>query len=373
VKTRLVLSSEPQQTPRVMQTASVLDVPLDKKLTRIWHVDLPLDGRDDWNIGLFVGASGAGKTQVARHLWPGQFTEHRWTDRALVDDFPDGLSIKAIQGALTSAGLSTVSAWLRSWGSLSGGERFRADMARVIAETPPGQIAVIDEFTSTVDRQVAQVASHALQKAARRGGLKIVALSCHYDIVDWLQPDWLCEMPEGAFTWRSVQRHPELTIEVRRVPRQLWARFAPHHYLSAHLPTAAICYGAFAGEEPVAFAAVLQRVHPSAKARRIWVLSRLVTMPDWQGLRIGVSLEDWLAQYYCRLGFRFRTLTSHPAMSRYHAASPNWYLVHSGQAHQLRSGKRANAGFRQHQAELRMLGVSCWEYSLRPVEKAAAG
>jgi hypothetical protein len=356
VKTRLVLSSEPQQTPRVMQTASVLDVPLDKKLTRIWHVDLPLDGRDDWNIGLFVGASGAGKTQVARHLWPGQFTEHRWTDRALVDDFPDGLSIKAIQGALTSAGLSTVSAWLRPWGSLSGGERFRADMARVIAETPPGQIAVIDEFTSTVDRQVAQVASHALQKAARRGGLKIVALSCHYDIVDWLQPDWLCEMPEGAFTWRSVQRRPPVDLHIRRVPRQLWARFADYHYLTSQLPTAAVCYGTFIGEVCVCFSACIRRAYPNARARRIWQVARQVTLPDYRGLRIGCVTEDWLAEYYCRLGFRFRSLTSHPGAIRYYQQSPHWYLVHREETQQVRPGKRTEA----------------WEYSLRPAGKAVA-
>jgi hypothetical protein len=229
---------------------------------------------------------------------------------------------------------------------------------------------VIDEFTSTVDRQVAMAASHALQKAARRGGLKIVALSCHYDITDWLQPDWLCELPEGAFTWRSVQRHPELTLEIRRVPRSVWTRFAPYHYLTANLPTSAICYGTFIGDEIVCFTACTQRVHPNAKARLIWQAARQVTLPDWQGLRIGCETEDWLAAYYVSLGYRFRSLTSHPGAIRYYQQHPNWYLVHRGEAHQLKSGKRANAGFRKHQGELRMLGVQCWEWHSAPAVAA---
>jgi hypothetical protein len=36
--------------------------------------------------------------------------------------------------------------------------------------------------------------------------------------------------------------------------------------------------------------------------------------------------------------------------------------VHRGDAHQLKSGGRSNNGFRAHQAQLRMLGVQCWEF-----------
>src|SRR5580693_1272571 len=102
----------------------MFDVPLDEKLTRVWDVELPLEGRDDWNLGLIVGASGAGKTSVARHFWPGQFTQPAWSGAALIDDFADGLSIKTIQSALTGAGLGTISAWMRPHATLSGGERF---------------------------------------------------------------------------------------------------------------------------------------------------------------------------------------------------------------------------------------------------------
>src|SRR5580693_2292595 len=144
----------------------MFDVPLDEKLTRSWDVSLPIEDRD-WNLGLITGPSGSGKTSLGRHLWPGQFVKPAWTGGAMIDDFAANLPIKTIQMALTGAGLSTITAWIRPHESLSNGEQFRADMARIIAETPPGQVAVIDEFTSVVDRQVAMAASHALQKAAR--------------------------------------------------------------------------------------------------------------------------------------------------------------------------------------------------------------
>jgi hypothetical protein len=51
---------------------------------------------------------------------------------------------------------------------------------------------VVDEFTSVVDRQIAKVGALAFGKAWRRNkGHKAVLLSCHYDIIEWLQPDWV--------------------------------------------------------------------------------------------------------------------------------------------------------------------------------------
>lgn len=50
---------------------------------------------------------------------------------------------------------------------------------------------VFDEFTSVVDRKVAQTASLAVSKAVRRAEKQFIAVSCHYDILDWLEPDWV--------------------------------------------------------------------------------------------------------------------------------------------------------------------------------------
>ena len=75
--------------------------------------------------------------------------------------------------------------WLRPYQVLSNGERFRADLARAICEAP-AQL-VIDEFSSVVDRQIAYIGAGAFAKAWRRTGGQAVLLTCHYDVLDWLE------------------------------------------------------------------------------------------------------------------------------------------------------------------------------------------
>ena len=52
-------------------------------------------------------------------------------------------------------------------------------------------IIVFDEFTSVVDREIAKVSTFDIGKAVRRSAKKFIAVTCHYDVVDWLDPDWV--------------------------------------------------------------------------------------------------------------------------------------------------------------------------------------
>ena len=84
----------------------------------------------------------------------------------------------------------------------------------------------MDEFTSVVDRTVARIGSAALARTVRGRGLRFVAVSCHDDIIDWLQPDWVYrpalavggEKTDAgdAFTWRLLRRRPRIVVEVSR-------------------------------------------------------------------------------------------------------------------------------------------------------------
>ena len=81
---------------------------------------------------------------------------------------------------------------------------------------------MVDEFTSTVDRTVAQVSSHATQKAVRRSQRKLVAISCHFDLLDWLQPDWVYRPDTVDFEWRRLQRHPDLDLQITTLSHSAW-------------------------------------------------------------------------------------------------------------------------------------------------------
>ena len=183
------------QTPRVLQIAGMFDVPVQEKSRVDLRGELPLEERP-WNVGLIVGPSGSGKTTVARELFGAAMVNgFEWPeDRSLLDGFPDGCGIKDVTAYLTAVGFGTVPNWLRPFRVLSNGEQFRATVARALSET--NDLVVIDEFTSVVDRQVAQVASHSVQKTIRRAGRQLVpspvimTSSSGYSRIGSTSPTW---------------------------------------------------------------------------------------------------------------------------------------------------------------------------------------
>jgi hypothetical protein len=372
-------------TPRVKQLEGMFDVPPAERSARRWEVELPLEDRD-WRIGLVVGPSGCGKTTLARELFPGSLVEgFAWpADKSIVDAFPSGLGIQEISGLLSSVGFSSPPSWLRPFGALSNGEQFRVTIARALAEQP--DLAVIDEFTSVVDRTVARIGSAAIARTIRRSNRRLVAVTCHYDIIDWLDPDWIYDPAAGEFEWRCLRRaserreeaspgestfggaclyarRPAIALEIARVHRTAWRLFKPHHYLSGELNKSAKCFVAFvedgveeskgskSGEEaspiqaPLAGNVAMRSVDAAdqpviASSRRpaaftavlhapdarggYWREHRTVCLPDFQGVGIGNALSEFVAALFVATGKRYCSRTSHPAMTRHRATSKLW-------------------------------------------------
>lgn len=367
--TVITRSSRIKLSTRVRQIASLLDVPVNERSDLKWTVNLPLK-KQPWQIGLICGPSGCGKSTIADELFGDRvIRDLEWpADRSILDSFPEGMGAQEIVGLLTAVGLGSAPAWLRPHQVLSTGEQFRATMARALAEAGDADPLVVDEFTSVVDRQVAKVCSHAIQKTVRKRGQQLVAVSCHDDIVEWLQPDWIYQPELGEFTWRCLQRRPTLTLDVCPVDRTVWQVFRRHHYLSANLPSGPGCqaYGGFVNGKCVAFAWVAGVPHPSPTARSIRRVRRLVVLPDWQGLGIGTRLEEHLAQRYTEHGFRFRSVVSHPGMVRYYLRSPRWRVERRPKdvatLRMLNSGRTANRSLAAHQADPRQLLTWAFAY-----------
>jgi GNAT superfamily N-acetyltransferase len=311
------------ETPRVQQISGMFDVAPTRISSQCWEFDFDLP--EEWNVGLIVGPSGSGKSSVARHVFGDQIVE-RWdwpADRSILDGFPKDLGIKEVVELLSSVGFSTPPAWLRPFHALSNGEQFRVNLARTLAECK--DLAVIDEFTSVVDRQVAQVGSSAVAKAVRRRGQKFVAVSCHFDIIDWLDPDWIFQPAGGVLERRSLQGRPELEMEIYEVHRSAWDLFKPHHYLSSSIHPASKCFVGLIRGRPVAFDSYLHFPHP--KVRDVKIGHRLVVLPDYQGLGIGGKFEEWIGAYLHARGFRYHNVTAHPALISYCNRSPRWKLT----------------------------------------------
>lgn len=137
-----------------------------------------------FGLGVIVGSSGSGKTQILIHYF-GLFSKPKWSkNKAIVSHFTSPQ--KAVE-RLSAAGLSSIPTMCKPYHVLSTGEAYRADVARMIRDG-----AVIDEYTSVVNRETAKSLSVALRKYIRTQNLKDVVLAtCHRDVLDWLEPDWV--------------------------------------------------------------------------------------------------------------------------------------------------------------------------------------
>lgn len=310
------------ETARTVQARSLFDLKCRQSEFHL-DIELPLEDRP-WNLGLIVGPSGCGKSSLARSLWPDSGAPWApWPlDRSILDGFT--LPIAETVELLSSVGFSSPPDWFKPFRVLSTGQQFRANLARMLAEAQPGQPVVVDEFTSTVDRTVAQIGSAATARTVRARQLQVVALTCHEDVEDWLQPDWVCRPAEATFTWRHLRGRPPIDLAISRVYPDAWNCFRRHHYLSSNLLKPAVCWCAFWRGTPVAFSAWVRWIGSGPPA---WREHRTVVLPDFQGVGIGRSLSNFAASCWEALGFLARSTTSHPAFVSSRMRDPGWQLV----------------------------------------------
>lgn len=360
MKVDLTLSSKIPTTFRAAKVLGLFDIQRTEEQTVHITADIPLEDKD-WQVGAIVGASGSGKSTIARHLWPeATFTsgDHEWVEDCLLDDFPKELSPDQIIGLLTSVGFSSAPAWLRPYRVLSVGQQFRADVARTLSmglaqpqseSTVPREPIALDEFTSTVDRTVAKAVSVAVAKHVRRNSQRFVAVTCHKDVLPWLQPDWYYDTDSGAFTWGCNQR-PSIRVEVREGSRTAWRLFREHHYLSHDLANSSrvfLGYVSLDGEDERL--AAFMGLMPCAGHKGWWRAHRLVVLPDMQGLGIGNKFQEAIAeQLWVGERKRYRVTTSAPGLIHYARRRPDiWRMAmapkmkpQAGKTSSLRKGKK---------------------------------
>jgi GNAT superfamily N-acetyltransferase len=201
-------------------------------------------------------------------------------------------------------------------------------------------LVVFDEFTSVVDRNVAKVCSAAIAKGIRRGHLpcRFVAVTCHYDVAEWLEPDWVLDMATCRLERRRLRR-PRIELEIHRCRLAAWQLFKRHHYLSGSLAIGARSYLTTWDGVPVNFCATLPVIGKRSHRR----FTRIVTLPDYQGIGIGMRSVAAVAELHRAEGLRINVTSSHPALIRHCRHSPLWKAVNVKKSGG--SSRRSNVAF----------------------------
>jgi ABC-type ATPase with predicted acetyltransferase domain len=150
--------------------------------------------QQEFGIGLIVGSSGSGKTSLLKeHFGYALRPVIDWNpSKAVISHFS---SPQEATEKLFAVGLGSIPTLCKPFHVLSNGEQYRAIMARSLKTG-----MIMDEFTSVVNRETAKSLCVAMRKYITKVGLKnIVLASCHNDIIDFLQPDWVFDCDKGLF------------------------------------------------------------------------------------------------------------------------------------------------------------------------------
>lgn len=197
-----------ENTFRVNRVMADFDVNTEH-LTRVFDGDLNLPPK--WQIGLICGASGTGKSTIAKEIFGEWGSNSQDFDaKSVIDDMPKDATVTEIEKMFYAVGFGSVPCWLKPYKVLSNGEQMRVSLAKALLENDK---VCFDEFTSVVDRNVAKTLCIALNKCLKKYPNKqFVAVSCHKDIIEYLQPDWVFDtdtmqmvFPSAHDQYRNIQ------------------------------------------------------------------------------------------------------------------------------------------------------------------------
>ena len=287
----------------------------DHKEAKVAIPELPTDG-----IVLIVGTSGSGKSTILNTL--GNNSQVQFDPRVnVIENFS---TPERGEELLLACGLRSIPTWFRPPYTLSNGEHHRFVMAICLDQG----INVVDEFTSVVDRDTAKSLALSIRKFYDRRGTTepLYIASCHRDIVEWLDPDYvydtdLCVLENRRSPFRLGTR-PELVLTIKSASVDYWRYFSRYHYLDTEISKSAHYYVLLLGDKPIGFHAALHSTNRDIHT--YWRGHRTVILPEFQGMGIGTRFSDAVAKIYVDQGLRYFSKTAHPSFGEHREKSDLW-------------------------------------------------
>jgi ABC-type lipoprotein export system ATPase subunit len=287
----------------------------DHKEARIAIPDLPTDG-----IVLIVGTSGSGKSTILRSL--GDLRQPVIDNsRTTIENFT---TPERGEELLLACGLRSIPTWFRPPNTLSNGEFHRFEMALGLDQG----LTTVDEFTSVVDRDTAKSLALSIRKYYDQRGTTdpLYIASCHRDIIDWLDPEWVYDTDLQVLDNRRspfrMGSRPKLTLTIKGTSPETWRYFSKYHYLDTSMSRSVHCYVLLLGDKPIGFHAAIHSTNRDIHS--YWRGHRTVILPEFQGMGIGTAFSDAIAEMYVSRGMRYFSKTAHPSFGEHREKSPLW-------------------------------------------------
>jgi len=263
----------------------------------------------DFSLGVIFGPSGSGKSTLLKEM--GGVKEIVWKGNLAI-------ASQVEPNLLMKIGLSSIPSLCRPYHVLSTGEKHRAEIAISLKDG-----CVIDEFTSVCNRDLAHSISVGVRNVIDHYGYRnVVIATCHEDVINWLEPDWVA----NTLTRRLVEgRSERLSSDFRILPcsTEAWSVFSDHHYLSSEINKSAHCWLLVNENNTICgFGSAIP--FPSRDLRNAWREHRTVILPDFQGMGLGSRLSNVVAKMFYNRGCRYFSKTAHPKLGEHRNNSEIW-------------------------------------------------
>jgi ABC-type transport system involved in cytochrome c biogenesis ATPase subunit/GNAT superfamily N-acetyltransferase len=238
-------TAPPILTPRTKEVAEAFGLGADQTREFTLYQDLAIHIHPT-DLMLITGDSGSGKSALLKALKADLGADAADAGDLKID--PNTPIIETIGKntadaieALSQVGLNDAFLFLRPYRELSEGQKHRYQTALLAASGKP--FWVIDEFTSTLDRDTAKILAFNLQKQARRMGAAVIAATTHRDLQRDFAPDVHIHKRYGKEV--TVKYHPGAHADACSLTRQMtiqagtaadYKQLSQFHYRTSRLP-----------------------------------------------------------------------------------------------------------------------------------------